>query len=64
MISTMEKQSKPQQPGNEDMNSSLPQQRVLKSEDLLRGDKEVLIVHRGEVYRLRETRNGKLLLGK
>jgi len=38
--------------------------RVLKSQDLLCGSKEVLITHRGELYRLRETKNGKLLLLK
>ncbi|MBI2478950.1 MAG: hemin uptake protein HemP [Planctomycetia bacterium] len=40
------------------------QPRVLQSEELLRGEKEVLIAHHGETYRLRETRNGKLILGK
>jgi hemin uptake protein HemP len=40
------------------------QPRVLQSEELLRGEKEVLIAHHGEIYRLRETRNGKLILGK
>ena len=38
--------------------------RMVKSEDLLQGDREVLLMHRGQVYRLRETRNGKLILGK
>lgn len=38
--------------------------RILQSQDLLCGDKEVLITHRGELYRLRETKNGKLLLLK
>ena len=38
--------------------------RILKSHDLLCGNKEVLITHRGELYRLRETKNGKLLLLK
>ena len=38
--------------------------RVLKSQDLLQGSKEVLITHHGETYRLRETKNGKLLLLK
>lgn len=43
---------------------SPPQRRVLNSDDLLCGEKEVLINHHGEIYRLRETRNGKLILGK
>jgi hemin uptake protein HemP len=42
-----------------------PQQpRTWKSEDLLSGAKEILIEHHGEYYRLRETRNGKLILIK
>lgn len=39
-------------------------QRTLDSRDLLQGAKEILISHHGETYRLRETRNGKLILGK
>ena len=34
------------------------------SEDLLRGQRTVEIEHRGEVYRLRSTRQGKLILTK
>ena len=34
------------------------------SEDLLRGLREIVIRHHGEVYRLRVTRNGKLILNK
>ncbi|MGE0606889.1 MAG: hemin uptake protein HemP [Pirellulales bacterium] len=34
------------------------------SEELLRGSAEALIVHGGEVYRLRRTRNQKLILIK
>lgn len=33
-------------------------------EDLLRGRREVVIVHKGEEYLLRVTRNGKLILTK
>lgn len=40
------------------------QGRIVKSEDLLRGDREVLVLHHGELYRLRETRSGKLILTK
>lgn len=36
--------------------------RVLSSDALLRGSREVHIVHRGKLYRLIETRGGKLLL--
>ena len=41
-----------------------PLRRALNSEDLLQGNNEVIIRHRGELYRLRETKNGKLLLLK
>lgn len=34
------------------------------SEALLRGGREVLIRHGGEIYRLRHTRNDKLILTK
>lgn len=37
---------------------------ALDSEQLLRGQCEVLIQHGHEVYRLRHTRNGKLILTK
>jgi hemin uptake protein HemP len=38
--------------------------RCLHSEDLFGGQPEILIVHEGETYRLRVTRNGKLILHK
>jgi len=37
---------------------------IIRSESLLGGEREVLILHAGEVYRLRLTKNGKLLLTK
>ena len=37
---------------------------TLRSEDLLRGGREILIQHASDVYRLRITRNGKLILTK
>jgi len=37
---------------------------ALHSDALLRGTREVLIRHGGEVYRLRHTRNDKLILTK
>ena len=37
---------------------------VVKSEDLLRGRKVLVIRHGGEEYRLRLTRTGKLILTK
>lgn len=36
----------------------------LRSEVLLAGQREVLIIHAQDVYRLRVTRNGKLILTK
>lgn len=36
----------------------------IASDALLRGSREVLIRHGGEVYRLRHTRNDKLILTK
>ena len=40
------------------------QKRVWKSDDLLGPDTEALIVHRGQTYRLRCTKQGKLILYK
>ncbi|WP_166830680.1 hemin uptake protein HemP [Thalassoroseus pseudoceratinae] len=37
---------------------------VVRSEELLKGSQELRIVHEGETYRLRLTRNGKLILHK
>lgn len=36
----------------------------LKSEDLFRSGSELIIEHRGEEYRLKLTRNDKLILNK
>ncbi|MBI3140591.1 MAG: hemin uptake protein HemP [Rhodocyclales bacterium] len=36
----------------------------IPSAELLRGRREAVIAHRDELYRLRETRNGKLILTK
>lgn len=38
--------------------------RVLTSADILDGSTEVMITHRGEIYRLRQTKLGKLILTK
>ena len=38
--------------------------REITSASLLQGEKEVLILHGEEVYRLKLTRNGKLILQK
>jgi hemin uptake protein HemP len=37
---------------------------AVRSEELLHGRREIEIIHAGEIYRLRVTRNGKLLLTK
>jgi hemin uptake protein HemP len=41
-----------------------PAQRVITSKEILAGDAEVIILHGEEAYRLRVTRNGKLILQK
>ncbi|MBI1349140.1 hemin uptake protein HemP [bacterium] len=38
--------------------------RTISSRDLMQGQRELLIDHDGETYRLRVTRNGKLILNK
>jgi hemin uptake protein HemP len=43
---------------------SRPAPREVRLEDLLRGDRELLIRHGEEVYHLRITKNGRLLLTK
>jgi hemin uptake protein HemP len=40
------------------------QKRIWKSDDLLGTETEALIVHRGQTYRLRCTKQGKLILYK
>lgn len=37
---------------------------VIDSRDLLQGREAITIIHHGETYRLRETRQGKLILTK
>lgn len=41
-----------------------PAEVTFRSSDLLQGQREVLIIHGNETYRLRLTRNGKLILHK
>ena len=51
----------PSEPGK----SSQPlQPRIVNSAELLQGDVEVWIDHQGQLYRLRRTRSGKLILQK
>lgn len=45
--------------------AGLPQQpRCIRSEEILQGKTEVLILHQGSIYRLRHTKSGKLILNK
>ncbi len=39
-------------------------QRTIESRDLFRGDNEILISHDGAIYRMKITRQGKLILNK
>ena len=44
--------------------AEIPVPRVIKSEELLQGSRQVWIDHRGERYRLVLTKNGRLILQK
>ena len=52
-----------QQAPTTEMPSDL-QSKILRSEDLFEGRRQVLIAHGTEVYRLLHTKNGKLILQK
>lgn len=39
-------------------------QRVIESRELFRGESEILISHDGAIYRMKITRQGKLILNK
>ncbi len=41
-----------------------PQRRQIRSDDLFGGQREVMIEHAGELYSLRHTSKGKLILTK
>ena len=45
-------------------NSPCKSELIIESTDLLQGRRIVVIKHKGERYRLIETRNGKLILQK
>ncbi|MBD8526132.1 hemin uptake protein HemP [Pseudomarimonas arenosa] len=52
---------------NTDLNTSkqvAPPMAALNSRELLRGERELLIFHGDQLYRLRHTRNDKLILTK
>jgi len=44
--------------------ASQPQRRQIRSDELFSGQREVLIEHAGELYLLRHTSKGKLILTK
>jgi hemin uptake protein HemP len=46
------------------LHPAVEKMRTWRSEDLFQKEDEVLIVHGEQVYRLRRTRNGKLILCK
>ncbi|PHS18468.1 MAG: hemin transporter HemP [Blastopirellula sp.] len=41
-----------------------PRPRIINSEELMQGEVEILIHHNDTMYRLRETKTGKLILQK
>jgi len=45
-------------------NEPTAQHRIIESADLFRGTNEIMIQHEGLVYRLKITRQGKLILNK
>ena len=51
-------------PSNTEKAVSIREPRTIRLEDLLNGKRDIQIVHGDEVYRLRLTRNDKLILTK
>ncbi|MBA2226355.1 hemin uptake protein HemP [thermophilic bacterium 2918] len=51
-------------PSSHQRETAPPTGRVLRSEDILAGQREVQILHEGQTYRLRVTRRGRLILQK
>ncbi len=51
-------------PGVSDTGSGAQPTRVIDSQELFADQKEIQIRHAGEIYRLRLTRNGRLILNK
>lgn len=62
----MSESKSPQDPGDESKEEEAASSAVscVQSEELLRGGRELKIVHGSEVYRLLLTRNNKLILQK
>ena len=59
-----EKQGDSQRPFRTENQPTDGTARVVESEDLMQGSREIQIVHGDDIYRLRVTRNGKLILTK
>lgn len=59
-----ENTSDPKEPPEPPRESSVVHGRTVSSDDLFQGGHELLIEHHGEVYRLRLTKTGKLILNK
>ena len=56
--------NQPQKPERSEPTNEVEKLPVWRSEQLFDGNREVLIQHLGETYRLRQTRNGRLILQK
>lgn len=54
----------PDRPPSEPLTRTATDAPVWRSQQLLNGSREILITHEEETYRLRLTRNGKLILTK
>lgn len=54
----------PEEPARSNPPAAAPSQRLLSADDLFVGEKEILIQNGSDIYRLRRTRNGKLILCK
>ncbi|AYG67026.1 MULTISPECIES: hemin uptake protein HemP [unclassified Rhizobium] len=44
--------------------TAAPQIRIVESADIFRGQTEIMIKHQGVIYRMKITRQGKLILNK
>ncbi|MGG6896881.1 MULTISPECIES: hemin uptake protein HemP [Rhizobium] len=44
--------------------AAAPQLRIVESTDIFRGQTEIMIKHEGVIYRMKITRQGKLILNK
>ena len=58
------KSPKKESPESAEKFPQIPKKKILKSEDLFQGSREVLILHGDFLYRLQITKSGKLILIK